>query len=462
MGTKWVPDLSSGRGAKYIVLTQSIRDAVRSGDLPAGAQLPPVRDLAWDLGITPGTVARAYRLAVEEGLLTSTTGRGTFVADAPAPVPRSIDEFLVLSREGMTDLRPVRISDMGQGEMIRGAMAELAQQPHSYTVYPSPASDLPLRAALTDWIEPGLIGPLEPDDIVLSFGAQHGALMAIQSVLSGPSPVMFTETLAYPGFRNSAQLMRAQLIGIEMDQHGIRPDRLYEAYRAHGGQALVTSANVHNPTGICMPLSRRKEIADIARRTRMQVIEDDGQRIGPPPCESFRALLPDHGWYVSSLTKTFSSSLRVGYIVPPRAMVAVAEQVARSSFYGLPQPMIDLVTPLLRSGAAEQIRGKLLAEIDRRLRGAVNILGHWDVAWGQGVPFLWLRLPPGWHGSTFAMACEREGIQIKSADIFAVPGAPVENAVRLTINLSLPHDQLMTAFERVNQLLSAPPEEAPT
>lgn len=425
--------------------------------------MPPVRELAWDLGITPGTVARAYRLAVEEGLATATTGRGTFVAEGPTlPKPRAIDEFMVMSAEGMTDLRPVRIADLGQSEMIRRRFAELAREERRYTGYPSPQTDRPMREALLDWIEPGLVGPLEADDIVLSLGAQHGSMMAIQSVLSGAAPVLFTETLAYPGFRNTAQMMRARLIGIEMDQHGMRPDRLAEAYRDHGGQAVVTSANVHNPTGICMPLSRRREIADVARQTQMQIIEDDGQRIGLPTAPSFRALAPEIGWYVSSLTKTFSSSLRLGYVVPPRPMRPVVEQIARSSFYGLPQPLLDVVAPLITSGEAAQIRAGIGDLIARRLRIAVNILGGWDIEWGEGVPFLWLRLPQGWFGSTFAMACEREGIQIKSADVFAVQGAAVENAVRITVNLSLSEEALRTALHRIDALLVAPPGEAPT
>ena len=80
MDTNWPPDLSSASGSKYIVLLQSLRAAIRSGTLPAQHRLPPVRELAWQLGITPGTVARAYKLANDEGLLDTAVGRGTFVA----------------------------------------------------------------------------------------------------------------------------------------------------------------------------------------------------------------------------------------------------------------------------------------------------------------------------------------------------------------------------------------------
>ena len=67
------------KGPKYLKLLRALEAGVRAGQLPPGMKLPPVRTLAFKLGITPGTVARAYRMAVDEGLLEATTGRGTFV-----------------------------------------------------------------------------------------------------------------------------------------------------------------------------------------------------------------------------------------------------------------------------------------------------------------------------------------------------------------------------------------------
>ncbi|GAB1363503.1 hypothetical protein MASR1M32_27390 [Rhodobacter sp.] len=73
--TTWQPDLTQYPGTKYLGLSRALRDAIRSGELPAGSQLPTVRDLAWRLHLTPGTVARAYQLATQEGLLAATVGR---------------------------------------------------------------------------------------------------------------------------------------------------------------------------------------------------------------------------------------------------------------------------------------------------------------------------------------------------------------------------------------------------
>ena len=66
MDTMWLPVLVTGEGPKYLALTRALRDAVRSGELKQGAQLPTVRELAYQLSVTPGTVSRAYQMCIRD------------------------------------------------------------------------------------------------------------------------------------------------------------------------------------------------------------------------------------------------------------------------------------------------------------------------------------------------------------------------------------------------------------
>ena len=81
MDTIWFPDLSTGSGPKYLRLVVAIQKAIEDRQISAGDRLPPVRDLAWQLKVTPGTVARAYSKLTDAGLLEAAVGRGTFVAE---------------------------------------------------------------------------------------------------------------------------------------------------------------------------------------------------------------------------------------------------------------------------------------------------------------------------------------------------------------------------------------------
>ncbi len=455
--TNWCPDLSKTRESKYIVLVQSLRAAVRTGSLTRGTRLPPVRDLAWDLGITPGTVARAYKMAAEEGLVETGVGRGTFVSGGLVSQPAD-DPLLTLPQPGHLDFRAVRVPDVGQEAQIRRVMQDLSRNnAHGYVDYPNSQTDHGARVAVGNWIGPDRAGRIAAEDVVLGLGAQNMVMMALQTILHGVTPVILTESLAYPGVRHAARLLRAQLIGVEMDDHGLRPDRLEEVLRRHGGQVLLTSPELHSPTTGHTPAARKAEIAALARQFELQIIEDDCHCLTRSETPAYRALCPERAWFVSSLSKTVSAALRFGYAVAPMGQGAQARQVAQSSFYGMPQPMVDMATALFRSGAAEDTRIKVEAEVARKVRMAVNMLGGWDVAWREDAPFLWLKMPQGWRGSTFARACEGKGIRIKPADEFALPDGQAPNAVRVSLNPYIPDADYEAALRTMSTLLDVPP-----
>jgi len=79
--TNWLPDISSGNGPVYIRVADSIENAITHGVLPPGTKLPPQRNLAYDIGVTIGTVSRAYALVHERGLVAGEVGRGTYVLE---------------------------------------------------------------------------------------------------------------------------------------------------------------------------------------------------------------------------------------------------------------------------------------------------------------------------------------------------------------------------------------------
>lgn len=80
----------------YEQLRRQLTDLVHTGVLPPGARLPALRQLAGDLGLAVGTVARAYRELEAAGLVTARRGGGTRVADAPpAPAAGQVEQALL-------------------------------------------------------------------------------------------------------------------------------------------------------------------------------------------------------------------------------------------------------------------------------------------------------------------------------------------------------------------------------
>lgn len=68
----------------YLQIVEQVRRMVTGGELAAGSQLPTVRQLARELGVNFNTVARAYRLLDEAGLISTQQGRGTYILEVPA------------------------------------------------------------------------------------------------------------------------------------------------------------------------------------------------------------------------------------------------------------------------------------------------------------------------------------------------------------------------------------------
>ena len=105
---------------KYRMLAQAIRDAIAHNALSAGDRLPPVRDLAWHLGITPGTVARAYTVLTDDKVLTAEVGRGTFVSLPNSAVADDVwNRQVARMTNGLLNLFAPQLPDVGQVALMR-------------------------------------------------------------------------------------------------------------------------------------------------------------------------------------------------------------------------------------------------------------------------------------------------------------------------------------------------------
>ena len=467
----WQPDLSIYDGPKYLALTRSLREAIRRGELEEGTRLPPVRDLAWRLGMTPGTVARAYQIATQEGLLEAAVGRGTFVAatsptfGASQPLfmePRTGGQPRSGSGLGPLDLRTPQLPDVGQGVAIAGILGRIAATGNcDYLGYPGLKRDGNLRRAFAEWLEDRVLGPIAPDDIVLTHGGQNGINLALQCCLKGGRPQVVCEELAYPGFRHAARLNRAEIVPVEIDGAGMRADALDAACRRTGARIVCVTTDAQNPTTARMPRERRAEIVAVARRHDLQIIEDDCYSIQTAVDPSLRALAPERTWHVTSISKALAAGLRFGAVVCPPGLGEAGRLAAQHAYFGLARPVSEIVEELLVSGEAARLRDKVHEVFARRLELTLNILGRYELAWQRGLAFVWLQLPQGWRASTFARDAETAGVLVRSADEFALIGSHSPNGVRIALNGALPERDFASALEVMARLLDNPPGDLP-
>ena len=124
--TMWAPDMAARSGPRYLAIVDALAGDIGSGTLPSGSRLPTHRDLADTLGVTVGTVSRAYAEAARRGLVSGEVGRGTFVR------ARSLPAFSPgLRASGLLDLSQNHPPPEGRGfrAALESALLALARQP---------------------------------------------------------------------------------------------------------------------------------------------------------------------------------------------------------------------------------------------------------------------------------------------------------------------------------------------
>ncbi len=456
MGTIWQPTLADFDGPKYKAVVAALRVDIAKGLLKSGDKLPPVRELAWEIHVTPGTIARAYQDGISEGLLQATVGRGTFVAEAKASLPE-IDRHSEITRDQQINLRNSNTTNVGQAAAIKRAMIRVAETKASrYMDYPEREGRHTIYPHLVQWMRHSNI-QAKPENLIVTNGGQNALTLATAAIMADGIGVVAIDALTYPGIRFAVQRQRSELIGIETDQHGVMPDKIEQAYRRKAFKMLFTSSNVLNPTTGEMPLERRLAIANLARKLDFQIIEDDCWGIGPAKHPSFNSICPERAWYLSSFSKSVTAGLRFGYLLCPPDKFATASRLMQTASFGVSRAVVDIAEELLVSGDAASIRANVLERVSQRVEFTVNLMGKWDISWRRDVPFIWLKLPRGWRGSSFASACERENIVVRAADEFALNNMPIPHAVRISVNCNIPQDMLGRAFAKIDTLLAHPP-----
>src|SRR5258708_9824186 len=209
--TNWVPTLGDRSGPRYLAMADQWAHGLENGRLKPGDRLPTHRELAWKLGITVGTVTRAYGEAERRGLIAGEVGRGTFIrdrgVDVPLPaMPLADDEFIDLARNFPTPDRP-------SPAFIR-TIADVAASPELGHLL-SYATNLGLPThptAAVPWLARSRI-TAPPGEIVITNGAQHGMILAMAAV-AHPGDVVLTEQLTFYGMKSVAALLSLRLHGV--------------------------------------------------------------------------------------------------------------------------------------------------------------------------------------------------------------------------------------------------------
>ena len=457
--TIWIPDLSAHDGPRYRALAAAIEAAITDGDLAAGTRLPPQRAMAWQLGVTVGTVGRGYALAARRGLLSGEIGRGTFVR--PAPDRPKAGEAMNWPRPGgggAIDLTVNAPAAGPQGAALAETLRRIADQPdlgRLLRYMPSPG-DWRHRVAGAAWV--GRIGLEVPAaQIMLSAGAQQALAIALAAI-AGNRETILVEEMTYCGLLDAAALLHLRPKAVAMDRHGLRPDDLDRQCRATGAKLLVVVPTFQNPTTAVMPEARRRDLVRVARRHDLIVVEDDvyGYLLDPRP-PPIAALAPERTIYVTSASKSIGPGLRLGWIAGPANLMEALISALRSLCVTLPALTAELATLWIEDGTADRLVRWQRSETAARHAMAAEAFAGLQFRGDPACYHLLLDLPPPWRADWYMAAANERGIALVSAATFAVDGAPAPQAVRVCLGNPPTRQALAAALQTLRTLADETP-----
>ncbi|SDD72659.1 transcriptional regulator, GntR family [Sphingomonas sp. YR710] len=433
----WTPALLDDADTVTGRLVSALRRDIAEGRLSPGTKLPPHRELAHRLGIGIGTVTASYAEAARQGLLTAQVGRGSFVAEAAA-----LPAGPILMGQNIPPLAPSARRFSATLTKLRNR-ADLTDQ---LTYAPAAGHDTHRRLGAIWLRQTSGMDAADPKRLIVTTGAQQAMTLAVDT-LCRPGDTIVTEAATYFGIRSIAQAGGYKVRGLAMDQEGLLPDALERA-AAQGARVLYTLPTLQNPTGRTMSAARRADIAGIARKYGLWIIEDDiysAFALGnsPPPL-SLHA--PERSFYINGTSKALAPGLRTGYLLVPDAdHLERVLRLIRARIYAPATMGAMIASQWIEDGSAAEIVSEMQAEMQQRGAIARRMLGDvMELPADPRCPHIWLPMPE--------LAAERMAARALRAGVEVTPpSAPVVDpdlisGVRVCVGAIADHRQVESAL----------------
>lgn len=448
----------------------------RVDEMEPGARFPSTREIAASYNVSPITVSRALATLNGEGAIRTVPGSGTFVADRgtsrrPQPVDSSwqtvaLGDRAIDSRALQTylEVNPRGALSLAGGYLhpslmpIRALSIAAQRAARRSETWEGPdARGLPgLRA----WFAGHHGSAFGPGDVVISNGGQSAISAAFRALVAA-GETLVVEAPTYPGALAVARAAGIRVVPVPLDDDGIIPDLLGEALETTGSRAVYLQPTHHNPTGIVMPASRRRQVLDVADRAGAFVIEDDWarwlgyERTNPPTLISMDA--KGRVVYISSLTKPASPSLRLGALVARGPVADRLRSIRMVDDLFVNRLTQETALELVGSpGWARHVVDVARALHDRRevtleaLKGLAPALAVTRLP--RGGMHLWVSLPDGVDDFALAEAAREHGVLVGAGGSFFAT-EPAASHLRLSFGCAANHDELRESVRRLASAL---------
>jgi len=424
-------------------------NSILEGHIAPDSPLPSSRKLARQLSVARNTVVYAYQHLVDEGFLIAKERSGFYVnpeiLKGRVQIPRQ--ESITKSKINWRETLVIRPQDFRQNS-----------KPPDWYHYPYPficgqydeegfpiadwrecSREAAAISAIHHWAKdqidqdnPELIDQIhkkilprrgvwvEPEEILITVGAQQGIYLTAQLLLNLNKKVGI-ETPGYVDGENTFNVFTPNVIGLAVDHQGLIPDK-----RFNQCDCVYTTPSHHYPTTVTMPKDRRIELLDRASRHDIIIIEDDYESefnyIGDPT-PALKSLDSDgRVIYVGSLSKTLAPGIRLGYLVAPKEFIAQARSLRRLMLRHPPSNNQFIIAQFLKRGYHDALVNRLSHTLKERWSLLGDLLdAHFPGNSNRpsfGGSAFWIEGPAHLNATELADRAAHSGIVFEPGEVF--------------------------------------------
>jgi DNA-binding transcriptional MocR family regulator len=257
--------------------------------------------------------------------------------------------------------------------------------------------------------------------------------------------------------RSLAHHLHVTAQAVAMDDEGLIPDALEDAALESGARIVYCMPTIQNPTSRVMSSKRRQEIARVAARTNLQIVEDDVYGYLAEGVSSICALAPERTFYLTSLSKCLVPGLRVGVLRAPSGWIdRITGAVFATTVMGTPLDTAAAVA-WLADGTIDRVMAWKRQEVKARQQIARAALGA-RVTGSPASQHAWLELPVRWPAEDFAREARQRGVLVTPGREFAVARHDAPNAVRVCLGPPPERASVRQAVQTLADILDDTPQ----
>lgn len=338
------------RDLKYIQLYEEMRDKIIHGIWLPGARLPSRRQIAMERGLSIVTVEHSYELLCQEGYAEARPRSGFFV------IYRESDGFVAVESRPRILPDTFEVPDHGDTfpfSVLARAMRKVLCDYGESILDKSPNTGCCiLRESLSRYLARNRGIHAQSEQIIIGSGAEY--LYGLVVEMLGNDRVFGIES---PSYEKIEQVYRAKGVCCELlplDEDGIQSSALSQT----AATVLHITPFRSFPSGVTASASKRSAYIRWAASSDRYIVEDDFESefslLRKPEETVFSRSNRQNVIYLNTFSKTISSSIRVGYMVLPPALLPLFNR--RVGFYSCTVPAFEqyVLAELIDSGNFER------------------------------------------------------------------------------------------------------------